>query len=292
MPSMITRAITADGSARIIFTDSTAIVAKAREIHNTSKTMTAVLGRSLTAASLMGSLLKDKGNTLTFQIKADGPAGAIVCVSDYKGNVRGYVDNPDVELPANPYGKLDVGGAVGIDGRLVIIKDMGMAEPYVGMCPLVTGEIGDDVSSYFATSEQTPTVCALGVRVNPDLTIKSAGGFLLQLLPGADEAVAEKIEENIAKISSVSQMIADGMTAEEIIAVALEGFEYQMFDEFDTDYVCPCSREKYLTALAGLSQKDIDELEAEGEPIETVCHFCDKRFVFDIQEVLVKRAQK
>ena len=292
MPSMITRAITADGSARIIFTDSTAIVAKAREIHNTSKTMTAVLGRSLTAASLMGSLLKDKGNTLTFQIKGDGPGGGIVCVSDYKGNVRGYVENPEVELPANSIGKLDVGGAVGKNGRLCIIKDMGMAEPYVGMCPLVSGEIGDDVSSYFATSEQTPTVCALGVRVNPDLSIKSAGGFLLQVMPGADDAVIDKIENNIKNIKSVSQMIADGMTAEEIIAVALADIEYQMFDEFDTDYICPCSREKYLTALAGLSQKDIDELAAEGEPIETVCHFCDKRFVFDIEEVLAKRAEK
>ena len=292
MSSLITRAITSDGSARMIVAQTTEIVQKAADIHKTSKTMAAALGRSLTAASLMGSLLKDKDNSLTFQINGGGPGGKIVCVSDYKGNVRGYVENPDVELPANPYGKLDVGGAVGVDGRLVIIKDMGMAEPYVGMCPLVSGEIGDDVSSYFATSEQTPTVCALGVRVNPDLTIKSAGGFLLQLLPGADDATAEKIEANIAKINSVSQMIADGMTAEEIIAVALEGIEYEMFDEFDTDYVCPCSREKYLTALAGLSQKDIDELEAEGEPIETVCHFCDNRFVFDIEEVLRKRAEK
>ena len=287
----ICRAITADGGARIIFTDSTDVVRKATEIHDTSKTMTAVLGRALTAASLMGSLLKDKDNTLTLQFKGDGPAGAIVCVSDYSGNVRGYADNPDAELPPNAQGKLDVGGAVG-QGSMIVIKDMGMAEPYVGMCPLVSGEIGDDVSSYFATSEQTPTVCALGVRVNPDLTIKSAGGFLLQLLPGADDAIAEKIEANIAKINSVSQMIADGMTAEEIIAVALEGIEYEMFDEFDTDYVCPCSREKYLTALAGLSQKDIDELEAEGEPIETVCHFCDNRFEFDIEEVLRKRAEK
>ena len=292
MPSMITRAITEDGSARIIFTDSTAIVQAARDIHNTSKTTTAVLGRCLTATSLMASLLKDKGNTLTFQMKGDGPAGGVVCVSDYKGNVRGYVENPDVELAPNPYGKLDVGGAIGRDGRLVIIKDMGMTEPYVGMCPLVTGEVGDDVSSYFATSEQTPTVCALGVRVNPDLSVKSAGGFLLQLLPGADDAVAAKLEENVAKISSVSQMIADGMTAEEIIAVVLDGIDYQLFDEFDIGYVCPCSREKYLVALAGLPQKDIDELAAEGGPIETECRFCDRRFSFDMEEIIAKRNEK
>lgn len=292
MPSMITRAMTSDGSARIFFTDSTSIVARASEIHGLSKTTTAVLGRALTAASLMGSMLKDKGNTLTFQIKGDGPVGGVVCVSDYKGNVRGYVENPEVELPANSLGKLDVGGAIGKNGRLCIIKDMGLAEPYVGMSPLVSGEIGDDVSSYFATSEQTPTVCALGVRVNPDLSVKSAGGFLLQVLPGADDAVLDKIEANVAKINSVSQMIADGMTAEEIIAAVLDGIEYDLFDEFDTGYVCPCSREKYLVALAGLSQKDIDELEAEGGPIETECRFCDRRFTFDMSEILAKRNEK
>ncbi len=285
MSSYITRAVTEDGSARIIFADTTNIVANAAAIHQTSKTMTAALGRSLTAAALMGSLLKDKDNTLTFQLSGGGPAGKIVCVSDYKGNVRGYAENPQIELMPNSAGKLDVGGAVGKDGNLTIIKDMGMGEPYVGMCPLVSGEIGDDVTQYFATSEQTPTICALGVRVNQDHTVKSAGGFLLQVLPGAEDTVIDQLEANIKLIPSVSAMIAEGKRAEDVIAAALQGIEYQLFDEFDIGYVCTCSRERYLSALAGLPPKDLDELAAQDGPIEACCHFCNKKYDFDIAEI-------
>lgn len=292
MSSLITRAITSDGSARMIVASTTEIVQKAADIHKTTKTMTAALGRSLTAASLMGSLLKDRDNSLTLQINGGGPGGKIVCVSDYKGNVRGYCENPAVELAPNPYGKLDVGGAVGTQGGLIVIKDMGMGEPYVGTCPLVSGEIGDDITRYFADSEQTPTVCALGVRVDNDLHVIAAGGFLVQLLPGADEKVIDVIEKNISLISSVSAMIGAGMSAEEIVASVLGGIEYEMFDEFDIDYICTCSRERYLSAIASLSGKDINDLCEKGEPIEAVCHFCNSAYSFEPAEIMEAYAKK
>ena len=291
MQSYITRAVTEDGSARIIFADTTAIVSKAAAIHETSKTMTAALGRCLTATALMGSLLKDQDNSLTFQVNGGGPAGKIVCVSDYKGNVRGYAENPQVELLPNSVGKLDVGGAVGRDGNLTVIKDMGMGEPYVGMCPLVSGEIGDDVTRYFAVSEQTPTICALGVRVNQDQTVKSAGGFLLQVLPGGDDAVIDRLEENIKLIPSVSAMIAAGQRAEDVIAAALRGIPYQLFDEFDIGYVCTCGRQRYLNALAGLPEADLDALADTPGPIEACCHFCNKKYHFDITEVRARKEE-
>ena len=291
MSSYITRAVTEDGSARILFADTTEIVSDAAAIHQTSKTMTAALGRCLTAASLMGSLLKDKDNSLTFQINGGGPAGKIVCVSDYKGNVRGYAENPQIELMPNSAGKLDVGGAVGKNGNITIIKDMGMGEPYVGMCPLVSGEIGEDVTQYFAVSEQTPTICALGVRVNQDHCVKSAGGFLLQVLPGAEDTMIDRLEANIKRISSVSAMIAQGKRAEDVISTVLQGVAYQLFDEFDIGYVCTCSRERYLNALAGLPPQDLDELAAQKEPVEACCHFCGKKYLFNIEEILRRKAQ-
>lgn len=283
--SYITRAITSDGSARMFFTDSTAVVEEAMEIHKTSKTCTAVLGRALTAASLMGCMLKDKDNSLTLQFKGDGPCGTVVCVSDYMGRVRGYVHNPEVELMPNDKGKLDVGGAVGKNGYLYVIKDMGLAEPYNGVSPLVSGEIGDDVTEYFASSEQTPTVCAFGVRVSNERRVKAAGGFIVQVLPGADDSVITAIENNIKLISSPSAMIESGMSAGEIINTVLKGVPYEIFDEFDTGYVCTCSREKYLRALASLPDADIAELKTTDEPIETQCRFCNAKYTFDIGEV-------
>ncbi|MBQ7475047.1 MAG: Hsp33 family molecular chaperone HslO [Clostridia bacterium] len=287
--SVIKRAITTDGSVRVVFCDSTAIVRRACGIHNTAKTATAVLGRCLTAASMMGSLLKDEGDSLTLRVDGDGPAGTVVCVSDYKGNVRGYMDEPKVELPPNAAGKLDVGGAVG-KGQLYVIRDLGLKEPYVGASPLVSGEIGDDVTNYYAVSEQTPTVCALGVRVGTDNVCFAAGGYLLQLMPGADESVIDVIEKNVGGIKSVSSLIADGVTGEEIIGRLLSGIPFEMFDEFDIGYVCPCARERYLTALASLRQSDLDELVRAGEPVETGCMFCGKKYVFEIDEILAERA--
>lgn len=283
--SYITRAITSDGSARMFFTDTTSIVQAAKDIHLTSKTCTAVLGRALTAASLMGSLLKDKDNSLTIQLKGGGPAGTVVCVSDYAGNVRGYVQNPEVELLPNAKGKLDVGGAVGKNGYLYVIKDLGMAEPYNGLSPLVSGEIADDITEYFASSEQTPTVCALGVRVAKDHSVKAAGGFLVQVMPGAASSVIDTIENNLKMISSVSALIEEGKTSEDVIAMVFKNIPYELFDEFDTEYRCTCSREKYLKALASLPDADVAELKSTDEPIETECRFCGAKYVFDIREV-------
>lgn len=283
--SYITRAVTCDGSARIIFADTTDIVRKAHELHHTSKTMTAALGRVLTATSLMGSLLKDKDNSITLQFKGDGPAGTVMGVSDYMGNVRGYADDPTVELAPNSKGKLDVGGAIGKNGTFYVMKDMGMNEPYIGMCPIVSGEVGEDVTEYFASSEQTPSVCALGVRVDKDINCKAAGGFLIQLLPMADDEIVSKIEKNIALIDSVSSMIENKMTAEEIISICFKDIEYEMFDEFDISYKCNCSREKYEKAIITLSDADFDSLEKDGTPIEAVCRFCNQKYTFDFGEL-------
>jgi len=289
--SYVTRAMSQDGSARIFVADTTAIVAKAREIHKTAKTATAVLGRALTAASLMGTLLKDKENSLTLRIAGDGPAGTVVCGSDYMGNVRGYMENPAVELPPNASGKLDVGGAVG-SGMLYVVRDLGMTEPYVGMTPLVSGEIAEDITEYYASSEQTPTVCALGVRVNPDLSVKSAGGFLVQLLPGADEEVIGKLEANITMLDSVSGLIAAGKSGEEIIATVFKDIPYDIFDEFDMAYTCNCSRERYLHALSGLPEKDRADFRAEGTPVETSCHFCGAHYTFTVDEIEADYARR
>lgn len=289
--SIIKRAITDDGSARVFFIDSTAIVRRSCEIHHTSKTMTAVMGRALSAASLMGSLLKDRDNTLTLQFKGNGPAGLIVCVSDYMGNVRGYAENPDAELPPNDIGKLDVGGAVG-RGTMYVIKDLGMNEPYIGVSPLVSGEIAEDVTEYYASSEQTPTVCALGVRVDQDNMCFAAGGYLLQLMPGAEEAIIDKLETNIGMMNSVSQLIAEGKTGDDIIAAVFAGIEYTMFDEFDAEYRCTCDRDKYKRALLGLRAEDMEELVEAGEDIETNCRFCGAKFVFSLEEILTARAAR
>ncbi|MBR3999644.1 MAG: Hsp33 family molecular chaperone HslO [Clostridia bacterium] len=287
--SIIKRAISADGGIRVIFCDSTAIVRRACEIHHTSKTMTAVLGRALTATSLMASLLKDMDNTLTLQIRGDGPCGSVVCVGDYKGNVRGYADDMTVELPPNSLGKLDVGGAVG-SGSLYVIKDMGMNEPYIGVSPIVTGEIAEDITEYFANSEQTPTVCALGVRVDTDNMCFAAGGYLIQLMPGYNDADVDRLETNVNMAGSVSKLIADGMDGDEIIAHLFEGIEYQMFDEFDIAYRCSCERERYLKALVSLNEKDMQELRDANEPVETCCRFCGTRYTFELSEIDEARA--
>lgn len=289
MSSYITRAITRDGSARIFCTNSTEMVQKALDIHNTSKTCTAALGRALTACSLMGSMLKDKDNSLTLQFRGDGPAGPIVTVSDYKGNVRGYVTNPEVEVLPNALGKLDVKGVVGENGYLYVTKDLGLSEPYNGVSPLVSGEIAEDITEYFSASEQTPSACALGVRMTNEKTVKAAGGFIVQIMPGADEKTLTALENNLKLIGSVSAMLAEGRTTEDIISTVFAGVEYDLFDEFDTDYLCTCSREKYKRALVSLPDADIEELGRTDEPIETVCRFCNSKYVFDLSEIVEAR---
>ncbi len=280
----IIRAITVDGSARLFFEISTDIVQKAHKIHSTSKTVTAVIGRALTAASLMGSMLKDKTDSLTLQFNGDGPVGSVLCVSDYSGNVRGCVGNPSTELPPNSKGKLDVGGAVGA-GTFYVAKDMGGGEPYVGLCNIVSGEIAEDITQYFVTSEQTPTVCALGVRCDSDANCISAGGYILQLMPGASEDTICRLEENIALIPSISKAITMENAEEFIISTLFRGLEFEIFDEFDTEYRCTCSRESYEKALISLGKEELSEMIAEGKPIEMTCRFCDNKQSFDIPQL-------
>lgn len=276
--------MTRDGSARIAVIENTDAVREMAQIHRPSKTMTAVLGRTMSAASLIGSLLKDSTDSVTLRLDGDGPAGRIIAVSDYKGNVRVCADNYDAELAPNAAGKLDVGGAVG-RGNLYVIRDLGLAEPYVGSAQIVSGEIAEDITNYFAASEQTPTVCALGVRVDTDKVCFASGGYLVQLLPGAEDEVISRLERNVSVMESVSKLVAAGVSPADIIARVFDGIEYDVFDEFDCGYVCNCSREKYLAALRGLTRDDREELIAEGKPIEAVCHFCGKKYVFDVGEL-------
>ncbi|MBE6605642.1 MAG: Hsp33 family molecular chaperone HslO [Ruminococcaceae bacterium] len=283
--SRILRVMTRDGSARAFAIDSTSIVNDALRFHNTAPTATALLGRTLTAASMMGTLLKDPGNTLTLTIRGDGPAGTTLAVSDYSGNVKGYIANPEVDIPRKPSGKLDVSGAVGY-GTLSVVKDIGLKEPYSGMIELVSGEIAEDVTQYFMVSEQTPSACALGVLVSPDRTCLAAGGLLIQLLPFADDETVGKIEKNLAYFNNISALVAEGKSVHELIALALEGVEYDVFDEIEVGYACDCSRERMERAVISVGKKDIceifEECKAENKPeeIEICCQFCDKKYKF------------
>lgn len=291
----VLRCITTDGAIMMMAADTTDIVDTAQNIHKTSAVTTAALGRLLTAGVLMGQSLKGKNDTLTLQVKGGGPAGTVLAVSDSHGNVRGYVDQPVVELPLNPAGKLDVGGAVGNHGNLYVIRDLGLKEPYIGQVPLVSGEIAEDITSYFAVSEQIPTVCALGVLVNPDLSCKAAGGFIIQLLPSAMEEDIVFIEKALEHLESISTLIERGMEPEAICRMVLHGREVEVLDQNDCAYRCNCSKERIQRALIATGESTLKELAQSGKTEEITCQFCDKKYYFgkeDFEQLLCRCKEK
>lgn len=280
----IVRTISKDASVVCSAIDGQDIVAEIEKIHKTSAVCTAALGRLALGASLLGFGLKGKDDSITLRLNGGGPAGSLIAVSDSFGNVKAYIQNPVVEIPLNNVGKLDVRGAVGRDGTLSVIKDLGLKEPYSGQVPIVSGEIAEDITNYLATSEQTPSVCALGVLVNPDLSVAQAGGFLIQLLPFAPEKAIDIIENNIRDMQSVTQMLSSGMNAKSIAMKALEGLEPNVLDDFEVNYRCDCSRSRVEKALISLGKKELEEL-AKEDNTEVKCHFCDKVYNFTSKEI-------
>lgn len=290
----IIRAITQDGSARAIIIDARDIVERAREIHKTTPTATAALGRTLIAASLAGSMLGEEDDCMTIRFKGNGVGGAVVATSDWCGNVRGFIQNPSAELPLRPDGKLDVGGCIG-EGELYILRDVsGSNEPYVGISEIQTGEVGDDIAYYYATSEQIPTVCALGVLVDRDTSVKQAGGALVQLLPFADDEITDILERNASKMRPVTEILENG-TIEDVLNEVFDGIEYDVFDTIQCGYKCACSREKTETALISLGEKELTELINSEEETVMTCGFCDAVYKYskeELKEILKKATDK
>lgn len=284
MNDYIIRATADNDQIRAFAAVTTEMVETAREHHNTSPVATAALGRLLTAGAMMGSMMKGEKDVLTLQIKAGGPLQGITVTADSQGNVKGYVGNPDVCIPANSKGKLDVAGAVG-PGFLTVIKDMGLKEPYSGQVMLQTCEIAEDLTYYFATSEQVPSAVGLGVLMNKNNTVRQAGGFIVQLMPFAEEEVISRLEQNVQKINSVTNLLEEGHTPESLLEKVLEGFDVQINEKMDTRFRCNCSKERVAKALISIGRKELNEMIQEGKPIEMNCHFCNTNYTFTVEEM-------
>lgn len=284
MSDYIVRATAAGHQVRIFAATTKELVEQARQYHNTSPVATAALGRLLTAGAMMGSMQKSENDKLTLQINCSGPIGGLTVTADANANVKGYVNNPDVMLPPNQYGKLDVGGALDL-GVLSVIKDMGLKEPYVGQTQLVSGEIAQDLTYYFVTSEQVNSSVALGVLMEKDNTVKQAGGFIVQLLPFAQDSVISKLEENIGKLPSVTQMLEAGETPETMLAKITEGMDMEIMDTLPTKFYCDCCKEKVEKVIISIGREEIQNMINDGEPIEVNCHFCNTQYKFSVDEL-------
>ncbi len=280
----IVRATAADGQVRAFAATTRNLVETARQMHGTSPVATAALGRLLTGGAMMGSMMKGENDLITLQIRGDGPIGGLVVTADSKARVKGYVHEPLVMLPASEEGKLDVGGAVG-RGRLQVIRDVGMKEPYVGQVDLISGEIAEDLTYYYAVSEQVPSAVALGVLMNKDNTVRQAGGFILQLMPFAEEAVIARLEQKLTEVTHISGLLDEGMTPEEILEYVLADFAPKILEKVSTEYYCNCSKERVEKAVASVGKKDLQEMIEEGKSIEVNCHFCDKKYEFTVEEL-------
>lgn len=284
MSDYIVRATAADSQIRAFAITAREMTEEARKRHNSSPIVTAAMGRMMCGAAMMGTMLKGEKDLLTLQIAGDGPMKGITVTADSKGHVKGYPQVPDVILPPNAAGKLNVGGAVG-EGMLRVIKDMGLKEPYIGQTALQTGEIAEDLTYYFAVSEQIPSSVGLGVLMNKDNTVCQAGGFILQLMPFTEDAVIERLEQKITEISSVTQMLENGMNPEQILEYILGDFGLEITDKIPAKFRCDCSKERISRALATLGKKDMDSMIADNEPIEVKCHFCNTNYVFSVDEL-------
>ena len=295
MNDYLVRGMSMDGFVKVVAIRSTELVRRGATIHKTAPNATAAFGRALTAASMMGNMQKVENGSMTLQIKGDGPIGTIVCVSDPTGNVRGYVYEPNVPVVEKYPGKLDVGATVGTDGMLTVIRDLQMKEPYVGSIPLVSGEIGDDITAYFAQSEQIPTACALGVLVDTDCSVKVAGGYLIQLLPGAPDETIDKVEAGIKRAGAVTAMLEAGLTPEDILGQVCGDLGVVFMETTPVEYKCYCSRERVEGALISLGTKELTEIMNEGKDFPVECQFCDEKYLFtpaDIQALLTKMKEE
>lgn len=293
MSDTLLRAIARDAGIQISAAVTTGLVERARQIHNTTPVATAALGRTLTATAIMGSQLKVDDGSVTVQVKGNGPLGAIVCVGDADGYVRGYLQNPSADLPLRPDGKLAVGAGVG-RGYLMVIKDIGLKDPITGTVALVNGEIAEDLTRYFAESEQIPSACALGVLVDTDCTVKCAGGWLVQLMPGVKDADIDRLEANLAKLEPMTTMLDKGMRLEEIVQAVLDGLAVDFLQTDEIGYRCACSREKVERALISMGKTELGKMADEQEKSEVTCQFCDKIYTFSREELreLLAHAEK